>query len=112
MQLAVAAFRRRANDDVDEADIIEAVQEVADSKDAVEEATEGGLRKASTVISDACVVGSEIDDAAKPHGVDILPSGTADKQLAGIDRRSPVAGLYIRAERLLSPQVGVLFRLL
>ena len=53
--------------------------------------------------------GASIDDDDSSAGVMSslapAPGGPTDVQLAGIDVRAPVAGLYVRAERLLARQV-------
>ena len=44
-------------------------------------------------------------------GLPPAPGGPTDVQLSGIDARSPIAGLYVRAERVLAQQVrGHMFR--
>lgn len=61
------------------------------------------------VASYRCAGADEVDDDDTGSGVMSslapAPGGPTDVQLAGIDLRAPVAGLYVRAERLLARQV-------
>jgi hypothetical protein len=79
-QIAVAVYRHADSDDVG--------ADGGDNSDGGDDATAGGGG----------------DDSALRSRLHEAPGGPSDAQLVSIDALSPVAGLYVRAERLLAEQ--------